>query len=243
MENCTVWKSETTKKVFTNPRYDSTKGNTTGGRRAKPTTNVFVVDAVATAERLQSQDSRQWRTSPNSAGRRARNIEKRARWLIWGLLECCQTTARPQKMMLLLMNLQMNPRGLCRRCHLFPGSRTQGFHGTQKGVAGSFENMAMATTAETAKSPLSRTLGHSMKGCFSVNFHICFVCQKLGVYSQHLPITSLRYDIPSEGDCRPDEVPIEVAPCEEWLLEEVELNTVTINSMSIDSKPVDTDGE
>ena len=83
----------------------------------------------------------------------------------------------------------------------------------------------------------------SAKGSLSVNFPICCVCQILGVYSQHLPITALQYDIPSEGECRPDEVPIEVAPCEEWLPEEVELNTVTISNMSIDSKRVETDGK
>ena len=120
--------------------------------------------------------------------------------LIWGLLKCCQTTARSLKTTLLLslMNLQVNPRGLCRRCHLFLGSRRQGFHVTQKCVAGSFENMAMTTTAETAKivvgiggmSSLTfcsmRTVGHSVnrrlssaKGCLSVNFPICSVCQKI----------------------------------------------------------------
>ena len=45
-----------------------------------------------------------------------------------------------------------------------------------------------------------------------------------------------------EGECQLDDVPDEVAPCEEWLPEEVELNTVTISNMSLDSKPVETDG-
>ena len=40
------------KKVFTKPRYDSNKGNTEGGWRAKPTMNVFVVDALATSEQM-----------------------------------------------------------------------------------------------------------------------------------------------------------------------------------------------
>ena len=43
-------------------------------------------------------------------------------------------------------------------------------------------------------------------------------------------------------ECRLDEVPIEVGPCEEWL-KEVELNTVRISNMSIDSKLVETDGK
>ena len=43
--------------------------------------------------------------------------------------------------------------------------------------------------------------------------------------------------------CRPDEVPIEVAPGEVWLLDEVELYAVTISNVSIDSKLVETDGK
>ena len=38
-----------------------------------------------------------------------------------------------------------------------------------------------------------------------------------------------------------DEVPIEVVPCEEWSLDEIELNAVTISNMSLDSKLVETD--
>ena len=60
---------------------------------------------------------------------------------------------------------------------------------------------------------------------------------------QHLSITAPQYDISGEGERRPDEVPIEVAPSGEWLLDEVELNTVTISNMSIDSKSVETGGE
>ena len=56
----------------------------------------------------------------------------------------------------------------------------------------------------------------------SVNIPICSVCQELGVFSQHLPLTALQCDIRCEGECRLDEVPIEVAPCEKWLLDEVE---------------------
>ena len=58
-----------------------------------------------------------------------------------------------------------------------------------------------------------------------------------------MPSTAPQYGIPFEGECRPDEVPIEVAPCEEWLPEELELNTVTISNMSIDNKLVETDGK
>ena len=63
---------------------------------------------------------------------------------------------------------------------------------------------------------------------------------------QHLPIKAPQYDISSEGEGRPDEVPVEVAPSDhsndrEWWPDEVDLNIVTISNMSIDSKPVETD--
>ena len=115
------------------------------------------------------------------------------------------------------------------------------------------KNIAMATTAETAKSPLFSIvdiLQHAdlraqnepktlpiATGCLSVNFTICPVCQKLGVYDQHLPIPAAQYDNSSKGKCQPDEVPLAVAPCEECL------KRVTISNMSIDSKPVETDGK
>ena len=51
----------------------------------------------------------------------------------------------------------------------------------------------------------------SVKSCFSVNFPVCSVCQKLGVY-QHLPSKVPQYDISSEAEGRPDEIPVEVAP-------------------------------
>ena len=78
-------------------------------------------------------------------------------------------------------------------------------------------------------------------GCTSVNFPTCSVSQKLGVCNRHVPATAPQCDIPREGQCRPDEVSIEVTPCEEWLLDEVELNTVTISN--IDRKLVETDGK
>ena len=46
------------KKVFTKPQYDSSKGNTKGGRRAKPTKNVSFWTRWPHQGRLQSQDSR-----------------------------------------------------------------------------------------------------------------------------------------------------------------------------------------
>ena len=72
---------------------------------------------------------------------------------------------------------------------------------------------------------------------------MCSVCQKLGVFDQLLPNTAHQHDIFGEGECQLDEVPGEVAPCEEWLLDEVELNTLTIRNMSIDGKLVEPDGK
>ena len=59
------------------------------------------------------------------------------------------------------------------------------------------------------------------EGCLSVNFPVCSVCQKLGVYSQQLPTTAPQYDISSEGESRLDEIPEEATPKdnsnnEEW---------------------------
>ena len=87
----------------------------------------------------------------------------------------------------------------------------------------------------------------SAKGCTSVNFPACSVCQKLGVHSQQLPTTAPQCDISSEGEGQPDEIPEEAALSsnsndEEWWPNEVELNAVTIGNMSIDCKPVTTDG-
>ena len=87
----------------------------------------------------------------------------------------------------------------------------------------------------------------NVKSCLSVNFPVCSVCEKLGVY-EHLPMKAHQYDISSEGEGRPDEVPTEVAPSDhsndgEWWPDEVDLNTVTIGNMSINSKPVETDGK
>ena len=86
-----------------------------------------------------------------------------------------------------------------------------------------------------------------VKGCLSVNFPVCSVCQKLGVY-QRLPNKAPQYDISSDGEDRPDEIPIGVAPSDnssdgEWWPDEVDLNAVAIGNMSIDSKPIATDGE
>ena len=86
----------------------------------------------------------------------------------------------------------------------------------------------------------------SVKSRLSVILPVCSVCYKLGVY-RHLPIEAPHYDISSEGEGRPDDVPVEVAPSDhsndgEWCTDEVGLNTVTIGNMSIDSKPVETDG-
>ena len=73
-----------------------------------------------------------------------------------------------------------------------------------------------------------------VKGCLSVNFPACSVCQKLEVH-QRLPIKAQQYDISSEGEDNSNDG--------EWWLDEVELNAVTIGNMSIDNKPVATEDE
>ena len=77
-----------------------------------------------------------------------------------------------------------------------------------------------------------------VKGCLSVNFPACSVCQKLGVH-QRLSIKAPQYDISCEGEDRASDNSNDG----EWWPDEVDLNAVTIGNMSIDSKPVATDGE
>ena len=78
----------------------------------------------------------------------------------------------------------------------------------------------------------------AVKGCLSVNFPACSVCQKLGVY-RRLPMKAPQCDISSEGEDRQSDNSNDG----EWVPDEVDLNAVTIGNMSIDSKPVATDGE
>ena len=77
-----------------------------------------------------------------------------------------------------------------------------------------------------------------VKGCFSVNFPVCYMCQKLGMY-QRLPVTAPQHDISSEGEDRPSDNSNDG----EWWSDEVDVNAVTSGNMSIDSKPVATGGE
>ena len=86
----------------------------------------------------------------------------------------------------------------------------------------------------------------NVKSCLSVNFPVCSVCQKLGVY-QHLPIKASKYDVSSGGEGRTDAVPLEFGPSDhsndgEWWPDEVDLNTVRIGNMSIDNK-LETNGK
>ena len=230
------------KKVFTKPRHDSSKGNTKGGGRSKTDQESFGCGRVGhiRADCRATTDVNGGPPKSAPRGKGVRNCEEEEQGfsqdvplgiIDLGLLKYCQITATAWKTILLLMNPQKNSQ--------VPGSRGQGQQGTQ---TGSFCNIAMATAAE--ESPFfdcwdwrcgqSDTLQQtdtsaqnvptsisSAKGCLSVNFPHCSVCQKLGVHSQHLPITapsppppppSSQYDIPSEGECRPDEVPLEVAP-------------------------------
>ena len=69
-----------------------------------------------------------------------------------------------------------------------------------------------------------------MKGCLSVNFPVCSVCQKLGVY-QRLPLEAPQDHISSEGEDRPSDNSNDG----DWWPDEVDLNAVTIGNMSIDS--------
>ena len=128
--------------------------------------------------------------------------------------------------MLLLMNLEMKSRGLCHRCHLFPGSRRQGFQGTRKCAVGGLKTLQWQCrdSAESSvfvcqvwRHEQSDILQHadpwaqnepksvsSAKVCLSVNFSLCSVCQELVVCIQHLPLAAHQYYILRSGamiDC------------------------------------------
>ena len=64
------------------------------------------------------------------------------------------------------------------------------------------------------------------KGCLSVNFPACSVCQKLGVY-QRLPMKAPQCDISSEGEDRPSDNSNDG----EWGPDEVDSNAVTIGNI------------
>ena len=70
-----------------------------------------------------------------------------------------------------------------------------------------------------------------LKGCLSVNFPACSVCQKLGVYQR--PMKAPQYDMSSEGEDRLSDNSNDA----EWEPDEVDFNAVTIGNMSIDRKP------
>ena len=75
----------------------------------------------------------------------------------------------------------------------------------------------------------------SAKGCSSVGFLVCHVCQKFGVNNQFVPIAGPQCDLPSGKECQPETEPIEVAPCDDWPVGEMELNSVN-NSVETDGK-------
>ena len=176
--------------------------------------HVFIVDASATSEPIAEPRAGLPKSAPRGKG--VGNCEEEeqesSQNVPLGIVDlfvfftCCQNTTRPQKTMLLLLNVQKNPQGRCHRCHLFPGSRTQGVQGTQKCAAGSFEKQCNGNDCRDGEEssffdcwywrhkqsdilqhadpwapnePKSRS---SAKVCLSVNFTICSVCQKLGVY-------------------------------------------------------------
>ena len=60
------------------------------------------------------------------------------------------------------------------------------------------------------------------EGSFSVNFPSCLMSQTFGVFDRQSPVRVYQYDSSREGDCQLEEVPTEVALCdnsndEEWL--------------------------
>ena len=83
---------------------------------------------ITPGSRLQSQNSRQWRTTEI-------RIERKKCWTILkSKIGSFQVLSDHSDATTILIptNLQLNPLTLCHRCHLFPGSRRQGLPGTRK---------------------------------------------------------------------------------------------------------------
>ena len=182
--------------------------------RAKPIENVFVVVAYIIADC--KAKTRVNGGPPTSASRRKS----------LGNCEEEEDQESPQNVQLDMVDLEKP----CHRCHMHLGSRRQGFQDTQRCAAGRLGTPAMVI-AETkslhslivgtgGKSSLTfcskRIPGQqhvskplsSAKGCSSVNFPVCGVCQKFGEYDQHLPRTAPQCDASSEEECQPDGVPL-----------------------------------
>ena len=97
MANCTVWKSETARNVFTNPCQDSTKGDTRGGGKAEQTKNAFAVGAVVTSEliaeqRLTLTEDRNLHPKEEVLEVSRKKSKKHIKMCHWRPLKCCQTT-------------------------------------------------------------------------------------------------------------------------------------------------------
>ena len=154
-----VWKSETARKSSPYFGMILSKCNTDGGwegggRRAKPTKMFSLWTRWPHQSRLQSQDSRKWRTSEICAHGKGSEILRKSKshrkmchgaLLNWGLLKCGQTTARP-KTMLSFMHLRP-----C-RCHLFPGFQGDEDFTVRRNALQEVSKTWQKATAVTAKS-------------------------------------------------------------------------------------------
>ena len=142
------------------------------GGRTTPTKDVFVCGRICHIRADCRAKTRVNGGPPKSATRRkgvghflrkkSKTHRKLCHWalLMGSFLKCCQTTARPKRTKLLLMHLQKNEStGTLPALPLvswFKETKISRHADTR--CAGSFETIAMATTAETAKSLLSSIL-------------------------------------------------------------------------------------
>ena len=159
MENCTVQRSETARRLSPNPGTIRAKATRKVEAKVDTTRNVSVVDAFVTSERIAEPRLTSMEDPGNlhqkekvleDAGKKIQKHHKMCHWepSIWGPSRCCQTTVTPWKMLVMLMNSQKKPQELCHRRHLPRGSRRQRLHSILKCIAESFGNLAM-DTAET----------------------------------------------------------------------------------------------
>ena len=186
IENCPVWRSETARRFSPNPGTIRAKARLEG--RVEATKNVSAVDALVTSEPETSQNVPLGTINLGSCEVLSNNVD----------VDDFSEDALEE----VSKTLQWRPprRRGDRRGEESPFFDCWDCKHEQSDVLQQVDPLV-----RNAPKPVP-----SVKGCLSVNFPVCSVCQKLGVY-QHLPTEAPQYDISSEGEGRLDEVPFEVA--------------------------------
>ena len=225
MENCTAWKSGTARRFSLNLDLIHVKANEEG--RAKLTESVSAVDALVTFEQIAEpkftsmEDTKNLRPNGSflkSARMKKQRLHKMCHWgpLIWGPFEVLsdhgdeveddEPTNETTEMM-----LPLPPGSLFKRTETLCGKSRkpckEGHQDEEDPFFDCWDGKQEQSDALQQMDPWARNAPKSepdVKGCLSVNFPACSVCQKLEVY-QRLPMKAPQCDISSEGEDRPSD--------------------------------------